>query len=326
MDELRRQLDLLEAKTGKHYGLTAALPCGPEILAKQDIAHVSSVLSELNLMTYDFHGSWNTETGSNAPLYDQGYGDPTPRWSVHGCVENFVDGGADPSKINIGLPFYGRSFRDATGINEEHRGSDEDQWFEDDGAPQFFNIFDKLNQMTSFRDEVSMTQYASFNDGSGLVSYDDEEAICDKTQYAIDHELNGYIIWELSGDIMPDLSTPLLDAVHFKQDNPNTPCSLVPRQTMTPTASPVVTPPPSLAPILSPTRSPTRTPTPDITCDRGETRNKGAADCSGYIMCVHGSIVGGFNRCGAGMLFDSRISNCNWQSAVSCNSESDDGD
>ena len=37
-------------------GLTAALPCGPSLIGNQDVAHVSSVLTELNLMTYDLHG------------------------------------------------------------------------------------------------------------------------------------------------------------------------------------------------------------------------------------------------------------------------------
>lgn len=32
---------------------------------------------------------------------------------------------------------------------------------------------------------------------TGLVSYDDERAICDKTEYAQVHNLNGYIIWEI---------------------------------------------------------------------------------------------------------------------------------
>ena len=59
----------------------------------------------------------------------------------------------------------------------------------------------------------------------GLVSYDDERAICDKTGYAIDNNLNGYIIWELSGDLMPDLSTPLLDATNAKLLNPGLDCA-----------------------------------------------------------------------------------------------------
>ena len=93
-------MDQLEAETGRYYGLTAALPCGPSIIANQDISHVGRLLTELNLMTYDFHGSWNEKTGVNAPLYDQ---EDSPEFSVHGCVENWLEGGAPKEKINIGF-------------------------------------------------------------------------------------------------------------------------------------------------------------------------------------------------------------------------------
>ena len=86
---------------------------------------------------------------------------------------------------------------------------------------------EKLNEgyLATFRDEQTMTEVAYSE--KGLVSYDDERAICDKTEYAMVHNLvrtsrhrsritpfvaehpfsiplqNGYIIWELSGDMMP---------------------------------------------------------------------------------------------------------------------------
>ena len=53
LTEVRSKLDLLSSTTGKTYGLTAALPCGPSHISNIDVAHVSNVLSELNLMTYD---------------------------------------------------------------------------------------------------------------------------------------------------------------------------------------------------------------------------------------------------------------------------------
>lgn len=37
-------------------------------------------------------------------------------------------------------------------------------------------------------------------------------------------ELNGFIIWEISGDLMPDLTTPLIDAVHHKLSDPSLDC------------------------------------------------------------------------------------------------------
>jgi chitinase len=220
LDDVRSALDELEAETGRYYGITAALPCGPDIIANQDIAHVSSVLTELNLMTYDFHGSWNPTTGVNAPLYDQ---EGSAEFSVHGCVENWLAGGAKKDKINIGFPFYGRSFAGAKGLYEPHNGPDETTFFLDEGTPQFYNIVKELPTMTTVRDERTMTQYAYSE--KGMVSYDDERAICDKTEYAMDNNLNGYIIWELSGDLMEDLSTPLLDAANAKLRDPSLNCA-----------------------------------------------------------------------------------------------------
>jgi hypothetical protein len=88
-----------------------------------------------------------------------------------------------------------------------------------------FNIKSKLSGFTSVRDEQTKTQYA-YND-SGFVSYDDERAICDKTEYAMDNNLNGFIIWEISGDLMPDLSTPLLDATNNRLNKPDVRCGPV---------------------------------------------------------------------------------------------------
>ena len=72
LDEVRAALDELQIMTGKYYRLTAALPCGPQHLVNIDIPHVSSVLDELNVMSYDFGGSWSDTTSINAPLVYQG--------------------------------------------------------------------------------------------------------------------------------------------------------------------------------------------------------------------------------------------------------------
>ena len=84
-------------------------------------------------MTYDLHGSWDTLAGTNAPMFDQGWGDGSPRWSVHGCVENYRERGASMSKINLGLPFYGRSVQGATGFKQWHTGADDIKYHLDEG-------------------------------------------------------------------------------------------------------------------------------------------------------------------------------------------------
>merc|ERR1712032_1023467 len=132
------ELDALERERNRSYGLTAALPCGPSNILNIDIETVSGHLTELNLMSYDFHGAWDERTGVNSPLYDQS-DDPEPNWSVDGCVNNWVWRGAPREKMNIGLGFYGRSFRGATKLGTTHQGTDDSSWEIDEGTPQYFN-------------------------------------------------------------------------------------------------------------------------------------------------------------------------------------------
>jgi chitinase len=260
LEEVRIKLLELSQTTGKSYGLTAALPCGPENFNNIDISAVAKSLTELNLMTYDFHGAWDTTTGVNAPLYDQGWG--PEGFSLDSCVKNWVGGGASPSRINIGVPFYGRSFRDAKGLNQPHGGSDTGNWPMDDGTPEYYNIQQTLSSMTSVRDETTKTQYAYFSSG-GLVSFDDEQAVCDKTEYVVSNNLHGFIIWELSGDVMDDRSTPLLDTMNKKLADPSMSCGtgtpLAPTVPDVPTTKAPT--PPSSAPIV-PSTSQTPSPAP----------------------------------------------------------------
>lgn len=62
-----------------------------------------------------------------------------------------------------------------------------------------------------------------------MVSYDDPRAICDKVEYANERGLHGFLIWEISGDMIDrgngQMETPLIDAVNKKIQNPNFDCS-----------------------------------------------------------------------------------------------------
>jgi hypothetical protein len=40
--------------------------------------------------------------------------------------------------MNVGLAFYGRSFRGATELGTPHGGADDSSWTLDEGSPQYF--------------------------------------------------------------------------------------------------------------------------------------------------------------------------------------------
>lgn len=82
--------------------LYEALPCGPDLINNIETDNVKHSLTEFNLMTYDFHGSWDQETNVNAPLYDPNDAD----LSVDGCVKNWMEAGCPRDQINIGLVRY----------------------------------------------------------------------------------------------------------------------------------------------------------------------------------------------------------------------------
>lgn len=237
LQSIRYRLDNLTRETGKTYGLTAALPCNPKHIENLEVDKLANILTEFNLMSYDLFGAWDPITGANAPLYHQGFGNED--FNIHSCVENYVALGAPRERMNIGLPFYGRSFKHATGFNQPHGGNDEANWPDDEGTPQYYNIYNKLPYMIQMRDNIGKTQYAYTKRDDpklplggemlpeGLVSFDDERAICDKVHYAQQNDLGGFIIWEISGDLLENLRTPLLDVTNKKLGNPSFQCCML---------------------------------------------------------------------------------------------------
>ena len=95
---IKAALETLTRSTGKVYGLTAALPCNPDNIANIEVGKISTILTEFNLMSYDLHGSWDEVTGTNAPLYYQGFGNE--EFNIHSCVEAYVNLGVPREKIS----------------------------------------------------------------------------------------------------------------------------------------------------------------------------------------------------------------------------------
>ena len=96
----------------KGFLLTAAVGMGPQtVQSAYDIVSLSKYLDFINMMTYDFHGSWDSTTGHNTPLY------PRPNepvinkgLTIEESVKTWIFGGADPKKLILGMATYGRSF------------------------------------------------------------------------------------------------------------------------------------------------------------------------------------------------------------------------
>jgi chitinase len=199
---LRRALDAEGARAGRHYELTIAASARPQEIANVEIARIEPLLDFINVMTYDYHAGPGT-TNFNAPLYAAA-GDPTRELNVDETMRAFLVSGVPPSKLLVGVPFYGHAYGEVANVNAglfQHGTGKPSDWKEGDGDwrvlsrtrlldPHYVRHWEPNAQVPWLYDSVSGT----------WVSYDDPQSVAAKVRYVRDHRLGGIVIWELGGD------------------------------------------------------------------------------------------------------------------------------
>lgn len=209
----RDTLEAFGARAGKHYLLTAALPAQATGTMNFEMEKVSCLLDMFNVMTYDLNGEWDSLSGHNSPLYA-----PRPTDTLRNVDAAFrLYTGLykiPASKINLGVPFYGHTYSGCTSLYAPHRGADTLHFSR--GGCFYYDIVACRDTCSRMWDDRAKAPYLVCSSWKTLISYDDEESVGEKAQYVVDHGACGLIIWEITGDHMPDGTTPLLDAIYSK--------------------------------------------------------------------------------------------------------------
>ncbi|MFD7437125.1 chitinase C-terminal domain-containing protein [Streptomyces sp. NPDC059861] len=128
MKTLRERLDRAGAADGRHYLLTVAAPSSGYLLRGMETFQVQKYLDYVNIMSYDLHGAWNEYVGPNASLFDDGKDAELAAAGVYSTSQyggigylntdwayHYFRGSMPAGRINIGLPYYTRGFRNVTG-------------------------------------------------------------------------------------------------------------------------------------------------------------------------------------------------------------------
>ncbi|EPH39498.1 chitinase C-terminal domain-containing protein [Streptomyces aurantiacus] len=131
MKTLREKLDRAGAADGKHYLLTVAAPSSGYLLRGMETFQVQKYLDYVNIMSYDLHGAWNEYVGPNASLYDDGKDAELAAAGVYGSQQygglgylntdwayHYFRGSMPAGRINIGLPYYTRGFKNVQGSTD----------------------------------------------------------------------------------------------------------------------------------------------------------------------------------------------------------------
>jgi len=80
----------------------------------------------------------------------------------------------------------------------------------------YYDIVPLLGKFTRKWDDRAKVPYVVSAAWDMVISYDDEESVSYKAQYVLDHDACGLIIWEITGNYLPDGRTPLLDTIDGK--------------------------------------------------------------------------------------------------------------
>ncbi|KRT81410.1 glycoside hydrolase, partial [Oryctes borbonicus] len=158
------------------------------------------------MMCYDYHGAWDSRTGANAPLRSSDV------LNVEYSMNYMIKLGANPSKLVMGLPFYGRTFLVSnaalSSVRQRRLGeSSESTGFQgpytkEDGFMGYHEIcLDLKNTSLGYTrhwDDISRTPFAVSN--QKVISYDDNESITEKIKFAMEKGLAGCMIWSIDTD------------------------------------------------------------------------------------------------------------------------------
>lgn len=222
--ELRSALNDLSNQINKPLLLTAAVGAAQAHMNNIDWNIAQQNLDIINLMSYDFFGTWNSLTNHNSPLYAPSIGDPY--LNIDAAANLLVNEyQVDPGKITIGVAFYGRSFKTTSppSLHSTHLSqSDLITFSQDEGTPLYYNILNNYDLFNEHWDSYASVPYLTGkNDLNTFVSFDNATSIAKKATYIMENQFAGAIIWEITGDYIETYSgsgiiknTPLVDTLN----------------------------------------------------------------------------------------------------------------
>ncbi|XP_063221434.1 acidic mammalian chitinase-like [Bacillus rossius redtenbacheri] len=219
-------LELLRQELSKHdFLLSVAVGANRSFIeSSYNVPEIAKNVDFITLMTYDFHSSsFENKTGYNAPLFRRPDDDDS-LYNVDGCVTAWLDAGAPPGKLLLGMPLYGHSYELAdesrAGVGAPTVGP---------GPANLSTAFGQLCQMLKKEAcdwSVSWDEYALVpraTKGKWWISYEDRLSITEKALYAVGRDLGGASVWALDADdwagrcfnIEYPLLTNILRVIHY---------------------------------------------------------------------------------------------------------------
>ncbi|WP_053372650.1 glycosyl hydrolase family 18 protein [Paenibacillus sp. FJAT-27812] len=215
MQTVRDALDAAGSEDGKYYLLTIASGQGDNFTVNADFANSVSYLDFINIMTYDYSGSWELLAHHNAPLYaDKNHPrDSALRNNVRGGATGHLNGGVPAYKLVLGIPFYGKGWSGCPENGEYQTctaipaGSWEAGIFDYSDIEN--NYINKDGYVRNWN-EASKVAFLYNKKNGYFITYNDQTSMIYNASLVKSLDLAGVMSWDISGDRNKTLSTQLV--------------------------------------------------------------------------------------------------------------------
>ncbi len=197
LSELRMSLNAAQKQAGKKYLLTIAAGASRSFLQHTEMKKASRSLDYVNLMTYDFLVESGGRSGHHSNLYASSFNPGA--LSAAASVKAFLRAGVPAKKLVLGVPFYGRGWKDAPATNNglyQKAAAGE-------GGLSWSNLIQSFidkNGYVRWWDSEAKAPYLWKADEGRVVTYDDPESLTEKCRYIMKNNLGGVMFWEYTAD------------------------------------------------------------------------------------------------------------------------------
>lgn len=202
MADVRMKLDALGDSRGRTYEISVASPAGLDKIANFNLPGLAPHVDFFNVMTYDFHGTWESTTGHQAAFTGDSNG-----YDIETAVKAYLDAGVPAEKIVLGAPLYTRAW---SGVAEGGDGGYAEG--SSGAAPGTFeagnyDYKDLLAQVQDpnsgwqlYWDDTAQASYLYNASQDIFSSFETPTSIALKAQWAEELGLGGMMFWDLSND------------------------------------------------------------------------------------------------------------------------------
>lgn len=161
-------------------------------------------------MTFDMHVGWEgwepDMADHHAPLRKRSF--ETIDYNVESSVHHWITNGLSASKINLGMPLYGRSWKLASAVTTPPAPAvgvgAPGPFTKEEGYVSYFEICQAVQnegwQVVQDPDQFIGPYALSPTDVVNWIGYDDIPMLTTKSNYVLSKGLGGAMVWEISLD------------------------------------------------------------------------------------------------------------------------------